>query len=137
MTMNLQFQYWYTLLKNLWHMTYIIASIAPTHYMSFCNKATMSSMTRTRALESSLAQSSFLLYLRALVILKSVLATTVKPMGINNLWQLSLRHCVNGRPICNIDRYGPSSNIRTYIQARSYETYMLLPTSPLPTLVYK
>ena len=39
-------------------------------------------------------------------ILKSVLATTVKPTENKNLWLLGLRHCVNGKTIKGNDQYG-------------------------------
>ncbi len=41
-------------------------------------------------------------------ILKSVLASTVKPTETENLWQLGLRHCVNGKQIKGDDKYGPT-----------------------------
>ena len=40
------------------------------------------------------------------LILKSVLAPTVKPTDINALWKLNIRHCVNGRPMKGLSEYG-------------------------------
>ena len=40
------------------------------------------------------------------LILKSVLAPTVKPTDIDNLWKLNIRHCVNGRPMKGLIEYG-------------------------------
>ena len=41
-------------------------------------------------------------------VLKSVLASTVKPTENEHLWLLGLRHCVNGKLIKGIDKYGPT-----------------------------
>ena len=40
------------------------------------------------------------------IILKSVLAPTVKPTDIQSLWKLNIRHCVNGKPLKGITTYG-------------------------------
>ena len=39
-------------------------------------------------------------------ILKSILATTVKSTDTRNIWQLGIRHCVNGKTIQNNEKYG-------------------------------
>ena len=41
-------------------------------------------------------------------ILKSILATTVKSTDTRNIWQLGIRHCVNGKTIKNNEKYGPT-----------------------------
>ena len=41
-------------------------------------------------------------------ILTSVLATTVKATEIENLWNLNIRHCMNGKSIRGVEQYGPS-----------------------------
>ncbi len=40
------------------------------------------------------------------MILKSVLAPTVKSTNISSLWKLNVRHCVNGRPMKGMTSYG-------------------------------
>lgn len=40
------------------------------------------------------------------MILKSVLAPTVKPTDILSLWKINIRHCVNGKPMKGIGTYG-------------------------------
>ena len=50
-------------------------------------------------------------------VLRSVLATTVKPTDTDNLWLLGIRHCVNGNPIKGDIKYGP-----TYAPTISPET---------------
>ncbi len=40
------------------------------------------------------------------MILKSVLAPTVKSTNISSLWKLNVRHCVNGRPMKGMTTYG-------------------------------
>ena len=41
-------------------------------------------------------------------ILQSVLVPSVKPTDLQNIWQLGLRHCVNGRKIKGNLKYGPT-----------------------------